>query len=244
MALAGIASMLSELMRRLVLEGLMATGENYLYVFPGDVQRVKAFSDNIFSFSMTLLVAIITLPQAASGVSEAALSRELLSHWRDYWIYLISFLNISNYWMAHYSIFANIIRSDRGLVSLNMFLLLTSTFLPFPAHLMGQYGRIPVVALLYGITITMSYLFLMLIVLYAYSDNRLTRPGIHLPIKRIVLMRMCIPLAFAILGTLLAFYYTRLSFLFFTVVSVFNILPLKLFLRGVDVVHPIAPEDK
>lgn len=67
--------------------------------------RLKAYSDGVFSIAATLLVLDIavhppgTLPQ-------------ILQAWSDYLAYLVSFLTISAAWMAHTGLTDRLTRSD------------------------------------------------------------------------------------------------------------------------------------
>ena len=67
--------------------------------------RLKAYSDGVFSIAATLLVLDIavhppgTLPQ-------------ILQAWPDYLAYLVSFLTISAAWMAHTGLTDRLTRSD------------------------------------------------------------------------------------------------------------------------------------
>ncbi len=218
----------------------MAQNEEYTFIFPSDVSRIKGLSDAIFAFAMTLLIILGSLPNILPSAAASELPRLLEQQWRHYLIYIVSFLNIANYWTAHYLLFGNIIRANRVLISLNFLLLLSVTFVPFPAALMSRYGRLPIIAVLYGVTLTSSYFLLMLIARYAYMDNRLTRPELKLPVKRIIHFRMILPLAFAVIGTCLAYYFPRLGFLIYLIVSLSAMTPIKWFVKGIHII----PQDK
>lgn len=211
----------------------MAQKQEYVYLFPVDISRIKNLSDSIFSVAMTLLTVSVIVPDLPSGLTESRLTDLLLKQWPDYLICITSFMNISSYWLIHYNIFGHIIDADKTLIRWNLLLLLSVMFLPFPARLMSKYGREPIVDLLYGGTISFSYLFLILITWHAYTNNRLTRAELCLPVKRILGLRMLIPFGMAVLATICSFSFPKLSFLLYTLVSLFNLLPLQLFLKEV-----------
>jgi uncharacterized membrane protein len=201
---------------------------------PVDVERLKSFSDNIYAFSMTLLITGIHLPELAPENVAFRFLGTLIHEWRQFAIYAISFLNIGSYWLLHHSIYAYINRLDKRLIWLNLLLLLTVTFLPLPTALMGKYGRDPVTALVYGITIAINYIVLCLIVRYVYRNKNLARTDIHLPIKQVVLFRFGLPLILVIMGTLLSFVYTKLSFLLYLCVALVNTVPWQSVFKEVD----------
>jgi uncharacterized membrane protein len=54
--------------------------------------------------------------------------------------YVISFLVVAVYWMAHHRVFRPIRGYDGTLLWLNFLFLMTISFLPFPTSLLGEYG--------------------------------------------------------------------------------------------------------
>lgn len=215
----------------------------YTYLKPSRVDPLKDYSNDIFAFSATLLIINLVVPSIPQEDVDTRLAPLLLAQWHHFAIYIISFLNISNYWAAHSAIFENIVCSNRVLTRLNIFLLLSVTFLPYPSMLMSQYGRHSVVALVYGLSISFTYLMLTLITCYAYSNDRLTRPEIHLPVRRIIMLREVIPLILALTGTLLSYLFPKFSFIIYLLVSLFFFLPRQLFMRGVTIISPSSADE-
>lgn len=192
---------------------------------PVSVERLRSFSDNIYAFSMTLLITGLKFPDIPEADVPTRLFSELGYDWRHLAIYVITFLGISGYWVLHHHIYSHIEKSDRGLVWLNLLLLLSVTFLPFPTALMGKYGRHASTALIYGIAISLNYTFLNVIAWYACRYKHLTHPNVQALDAFLLQLRLLLPLALAVTGTILAQFYTRLSFLLFFLVTVANILP-------------------
>jgi len=71
----------------------------------------------------------------------------------------VSFVIIGIIWVNHHDIFERIITVDRPLLFLNLLLLLTVAFLPFPTALLGQYIRqgdnAHIAAAVYGANMTL-----------------------------------------------------------------------------------------
>jgi uncharacterized membrane protein len=88
--------------------------------------RVESFSDGVFTIAITLLVLTIGLPNDYSN-----LSHELADRWPSFAAYVVSFAIIGVMWLNHHSIFSHFERIDRGLVYLNLLLLMTIAFLPY-----------------------------------------------------------------------------------------------------------------
>jgi uncharacterized membrane protein len=95
--------------------------------------RVEAFSDGVFAIAITLLVLTIAEPSSYKD-----LAHQLGSRWPSLAAFVVSFAVIGIMWLNHHSLFANFERIDRGLFYLNMLLLLTITFLPYPTGVLGQ----------------------------------------------------------------------------------------------------------
>ncbi|MGH7748818.1 MAG: TMEM175 family protein, partial [Candidatus Dormibacteria bacterium] len=95
--------------------------------------RVEAFSDGIFAFAITLLVLTIGQPQ-----HYADLAHELLRQWPGFAAYGVSFAVIGIMWFNHHVIFSHVARVDRTLLYLNLVLLLTIAFLPYPTGIFGE----------------------------------------------------------------------------------------------------------
>ncbi|HEY3809911.1 MAG TPA: TMEM175 family protein [Acidimicrobiales bacterium] len=95
--------------------------------------RLESFTDGVFAIAITLLVLTIT-PVA----DYQHLGHELAKRWPSLAAYVVSFAIIGIMWLNHHSIFAHIASADRGLVILNLTLLLTVAFLPFPTGIFGE----------------------------------------------------------------------------------------------------------
>jgi uncharacterized membrane protein len=115
--------------------------------------RVLAFSDGLFAIAMTLLVVGITVPvlQQGDSVDELAdaindLSGSLVS-------FVISFLVIGRYWVAHHEFFSRLKAVDPGLIGINLVYLMFIAFLPFPTALLGNYFENPLAVTIYAVSV-------------------------------------------------------------------------------------------
>jgi uncharacterized membrane protein len=95
--------------------------------------RFEAFSDGVFAIAATLLVLEF---HAAPG---DGLGKELLHLWPSYLAYVTSFVTIGIIWMNHHWCVEAIGRVDRTLLFVNILLLMTVAFLPFPTKLVADY---------------------------------------------------------------------------------------------------------
>ena len=95
--------------------------------------RLEAFSDGVFAIAATLLVLEFTVK------SGRTLGQDLLHLWPSYLAYATSFLTIGIIWMNHHFCVELLARADRTLMFLNLLLLLTVAFLPFPTRLVAHH---------------------------------------------------------------------------------------------------------
>ncbi len=101
--------------------------------------RLETYSDGVFAIAATVLVLEI-------GVSTANgedLGSALLHLWPSYLAYVTSFITIGIIWMNHHTCVDTIGRADRPFLFLNLLLLMTVAFLPFPTKLVADYLQKP-----------------------------------------------------------------------------------------------------
>jgi uncharacterized membrane protein len=101
-------------------------------VEPGTA-RLETFSDGVFAIAATLLVLEFTV-----NANSNHLGNELLHLWPSYLAYVTSFVTIGIIWMNHHHTVSLLGRVDRTFLFINILLLLTIAFLPFPTKLVGH----------------------------------------------------------------------------------------------------------
>jgi uncharacterized membrane protein len=103
---------------------------------PSSTERLVLFSDAVFAIVITLLV----LPLAAEFEAPAesgSLSSAVWEQWPRMLSFLVSFLVIGQFWIAHHTMFERIDKRDHALLWLNLLFLLTISFQPFPTAVLG-----------------------------------------------------------------------------------------------------------
>jgi uncharacterized membrane protein len=94
---------------------------------------METFSDGVFAIAATLLVLEL-------GIQ----SPDQLAHrWPAYLAYVTSFVTIGIIWMNHHTIVSCMHAADRVLLFLNLLLLMTVAFLPFPTRLVAAFLNKP-----------------------------------------------------------------------------------------------------
>jgi uncharacterized membrane protein len=99
--------------------------------------RLETLSDGVFAIAATLLVLDLKVPNAGNG----ALLHHLFARQSliEYAAYAVSFLIIGVTWLNHHSIFRQVASVDRTMTMINLLLLLTISFLPFPTQVLAKY---------------------------------------------------------------------------------------------------------
>ena len=100
--------------------------------------RAEAFSDGVLAIAITLLVLEIRVPDVPR---DSTLTRELFHLWPKYAAFAVSFVTIGIMWINHHAMFDRVAAVDRRLLFLNLLLLLSISFVPFPTAVLGDYVR-------------------------------------------------------------------------------------------------------
>ena len=100
--------------------------------------RMEAFSDGVFAIAATLLVLEFTINHSRKA---PPLGTQLVDLWPAYLAYATSFITIGIIWMNHHHAVSLLGRTDRTFLFINVLLLMTIAFLPFPTKLVADYLR-------------------------------------------------------------------------------------------------------
>jgi uncharacterized membrane protein len=172
--------------------------------------RLETLGDGVFAIAMTVLVLGIQVPDVGRG--------QLLEHlgtlWPKFASYALSFVMLGVLWIGHYYQFQYIRRTDRKLIWLNLFFLLSVTFLPFGAGVLGNTYEDPVAVVLYGGTILAAGTALLLHWNHAVREPDLS-PGVPAIVVTSLRGRIIIGLVFSAVAMGLGFVDTRISLVVF-----------------------------
>jgi TMEM175 potassium channel family protein len=94
--------------------------------------RMKAFSDGVFSIAATLLVLDLAVHPPGTPL------QQVLHAWPGYVAYVVSFLTIGGAWLLHTALTERLTRADPVFLQINLVLLLVVAFLPFPTRLVAD----------------------------------------------------------------------------------------------------------
>lgn len=138
-----------------------------------NLERLVFFSDAVFAIAITLLVIDLRLPEESEG-SVLELVQGLAP---EIFAFLLSFMVIGVYWLAHWRRYAYVERVDERLATLNLVLLLFIALMPFPTSVIASHGADPGAVLLYVGVIALAGIANSATWLHA-ARSGLLRPGI------------------------------------------------------------------
>ncbi len=134
------------------------------------LERLIFFSDAVFAIAITLLALEVRLPSGAGQLNNAQLFSELIGMWPKYLAYIISFLVIGSFWVAHHRKFLLIRRYDARLITFNMLILMVVAFVPFPSAVMSDSGS-RTATILYALTMILGSLLFLVLWRHAQKAN-------------------------------------------------------------------------
>lgn len=136
--------------------------------------RVETLTDGVFAIAITILALTIAQPS-----DYGRLAHDLADRWTSLAAYAVSFAIIGIMWLNHHSVFNHVEHVDRGFFYLNLFLLMTIAFLPYPTGVLGEALRrdegARTAAVLYSTTMAVNAMAWAALWLYASRRRRLLR---------------------------------------------------------------------
>ncbi|WP_143307138.1 TMEM175 family protein [Chitinophaga vietnamensis] len=183
--------------------------------------RLEAFSDGIFAIVITLLILEVKIPEVSDDAlwpALQALAPRLAS-------FLLSFVIIGSYWVAHHSLLVYVERTDRNLLWLNILVLLTVVFLPFPAALLGQHPGKLATIVIYSVSLSLVNTTDTLLWRYATKHPKLLKRKLSTRfIRNITLIHMSPVIVYAL--AIAAFFISPvISYLLYAAVPLFFMVP-------------------
>lgn len=191
--------------------------------FPRDsveFARALTFTDGLFAIAMTLLVVGVEVPDIPDTESVSELASALDDISGNIISFVISFLVIGRYWMAHHQFFAQLTRIDQGLIAINLVYLLFVAFLPFPTALLGNFFENPLAIAIYSVAVAAVSGMEVVMFRYAREHAMLAKPipdnvfrwGAMMSLSPVVTFLGSIPLAFISSELAVAFWFTAIPF--------------------------------
>ena len=174
------------------------------------LERLVFFSDAVFAIAITLLALEIRLPETDKLLNNYELSDQLVGIWHEYLAYMISFLVIGTFWISHHRKYRYIKRYDDRLLFLNLLMLMTIAFIPFPSSIISKYPDRSA-TIFYASTMATVGLLLAGTWWYASHNNRLIDPDLDAKQRRRQFIAPLLTSAIFLLSIGIAFFSAGLS---------------------------------
>lgn len=188
--------------------------------------RVETFSDGVFAIILTLLVLEIRVPRIQDPLSVAELSAALAAMLPKLVSWLISFLMVCVIWVNHNRVFEQVKEINTALFWLNANLLLWTSFIPFPAALMGDYAQNPLAISAFGVILSFSAFAFSFFRLYLLRHPQLLKQPLEKKLLRRIMWRSVLfgPVLYW-LGAAAAWVSPAVSFVVYLLIPVYFMLP-------------------
>jgi len=159
------------------------------------LSRIIALSDGIFAFAITLLILNVVV---AEGVTSQDLPAALAALWPKYLAFLISFVVIGAYWVAHVRQLRFLRRYDSGLIWINLLFLLFIVMIPFSTSVLSSFTG-PLPAMVYAANIACAGYTSVILWAYATYKNRLVDANLgSVLVKRGIIVHLIAPVVFTL----------------------------------------------
>jgi uncharacterized membrane protein len=137
------------------------------------LERIIFFSDAVFAIAITLLALELRVPDLPVDRVAAEMPGRLLEMWPKFLSYVLTFLIVGVYWVAHHRDFQYIKRHNPPLIWINLLLLMSVAFLPFPSALLGTYPGQQITVTFYAVCLATVGFLKALMWWYASNCQRL-----------------------------------------------------------------------
>lgn len=153
------------------------------------LERIVFFSDAVMAIAITLLAVDIRVPELSRFAAASELPLRLGELNTQIMSFVISFVVIGIYWMAHHRYFALIRRYDSGLLMINLLFLLFIAALPFIASLLGHYPFLSLGVIPYAVDVSAIGLSIGALWAYATHSHRLVDDNMDGRLIRLLTIR-------------------------------------------------------
>lgn len=163
------------------------------------LERIILFSDAVFAIAITLLVIELKIHEPTE-YSSRGLAIALLRTMPHFISFVISFMIVGIYWVAHHKMFSFVKNYDVRLLWLNLLLLFFIALMPFSSNIYGVYFDLDTSFVMYFLNISMISLFFFLTYSYISKPGKNLSEGLENPRKVQYFKARCVsvPICFGV----------------------------------------------
>lgn len=112
--------------------------------------RIEALSDGIFAIVMTLLILELHVPNLPATAANVEVTAALFGLWPKFVSYLVAFISLGVFWIAHHIMYLAVRRADRTLLWLNIVFFMFVSLLPFSTSVLNAFPHSLIGPFLFG----------------------------------------------------------------------------------------------
>lgn len=183
-------------------------------------ERLSTLVDGIFAIAMTLLAFKLSLPESYTPNNENELINNLLSIYPHFIHYVLSFLLLGLFWIAHHRQFQFVVRLDKLSIWINILILLFICLIPFSASLVSEYSDLSIAAIFFETNLFIIGILYLLFWRYATENFRLIDKNTPKEIIKIFYYRGSIIPIVSVLGIILSLIISGFSTIVYIAVPV------------------------
>ena len=187
--------------------------------------RIEALTDGIMAVAMTILVLDLKFDGTEAIGADDHLVRHLLEIERTFTVYLVSFVVLGMYWIAHHLQFHYVRRVDRGLMWINLAFMLLVTVVPFTTSVMIDYENLMVPVVMYGANQLLLSAMLLANINYIGRRPALCEPALTPQVAGTIRRRLLLFSAVPALSMVVAPFSTRAALYLYILMAVVHFFP-------------------
>ncbi len=180
--------------------------------------RLETLTDGIFAIAMTLLVLDLKIEGGFSHVKFINTVRQL---WPQFFAFVVSFMVLAVYWIGHHNQYFWIKHSDRIFIWINVFFLMTISFLPFSTSLIASYPHEIYSVVIYGTNVSLAGIILYIHWKYAVGKGNLVEGELDRTLSKSIENRILLGIIFYMIAMGLSIFSTILSIIMFAILPFF-----------------------
>ena len=168
--------------------------------------RIEALTDGIYAVAMTLLVVELKFPEHAEIHSAENLARAMADLSQKFFSWVISFMVLALFWIAHHRTFSHLRHVNGRLVGLNVFQLAFVSLMPFCTMLVGEHGGALLSQIFYSSNMVLLAIFSLLIAHYIHRHSELSSAPMSRGAYRGALVRNFALIAISVVAVSVGFF--------------------------------------
>jgi uncharacterized membrane protein len=187
--------------------------------------RIEALSDGIFAIVMTLLILELHVPSLPATAANVEVTAALFSLWPKFVSYLVAFVSLGVFWIAHHIMYHAVQGADRTLLWLNIVFFMFVSLLPFSTSVLNAFPSALIAPFLFGANLAVVGWLLFFQWKYASSQSGMLAPFVTEEFTAAVSLRMlAVPIATTLTATV-CFWSSGISVAVYLVLLPLYVLP-------------------